>query len=46
MDGVETGAGGSVMNNNIYALYRGDEYIMDGTLQKKWNIFLKNRGIQ
>ena len=27
MDGVETGAGGSVMNNNIYALYRGDEYI-------------------
>ena len=34
MDGVETGAGGSVMNNNIYALYRGDEYIMDGTLQE------------
>ena len=22
------------MNNNIYALYRGDEYIMDGTLQE------------
>lgn len=20
------------MNNNIYALYRGDEYIMDGTI--------------
>ena len=34
MDGVETGAGGSVMNNNIYALYRGYEYIMDGTLQE------------
>ena len=34
MDGVETRTGGSVMNNNIYALYRGDEYIMDGTLQE------------
>ena len=22
------------MNNNIYELYRGDEYIMDGTLQE------------
>ena len=34
------------MNNNIYALYRGDEYIMDGTLQEIAEYFFKNRGIQ